>query len=249
MKTVLILGYGRDALRQRAVLATLPNDFRAVNAGSADVVLVSGRDGTADAALDQAGVNALLVTSPSFLSAANRTALAAVGVPVTIALAYDPSLIPACLAGGEEPAILDLTATVRNGDPGDLRETLLAQVALARALLGDIVGITCLHATPGSIVLEAEAPSGLRWRMTAQAGLRNTLAIDRVSRAARARIVVDLDPHGRPAAVETFDTAGSHIAWPVYQSGDRSAWSALGGAGGYDLAMLERDLALLPPAA
>lgn len=251
-KTVSIVGSGPDAQIQRGILATLPNAYRVLDGdGNADIVLVSGKDGNADAALDRAaaGPKAVFVTSPSFLDPAQRARLDDPAWSVSIALAYGASAFAAHLVDQEPPAILDLAATVADAGIGDLREVLLAQLALSRVIMGEPAGVRTLLASTATLVLEASAPSGLAWRLSAQRGLHDRLTIDRVSRGIRHHIAIDASAVARPAAVSTYTSDGTGTAWPEYQSHYRATWAALSAIGEmthYTPAMLERDLAVLP---
>ncbi|TPG54583.1 hypothetical protein [Sphingomonas glacialis] len=250
LKTVSIVGSGPDAQTQRAILATLPNAYRMVD-GEADVVLVSGKDGNADAALDRAarGSKTVFVTSPSFLDAAQLTRLDDPAWRVAIALAYGAASFATHLAHDEPPAILDFSATVANAGIDDLREALLAQLALSRVIMGEPAKVRTLLNSPATLVLELSAPSGLAWRLSAHRGLRNSLAIDRVARGVRHHVAIASGAHARPATVSTYTSDGSATAWPMYQDHYRSMWAALAGIGKvapYTLAMLAHDVAALP---
>lgn len=251
-KTVSIVGSGPDAQIQRGILATLPNAYRVVDGdGNADIVLVSGKDGNADAALDRAaaGSKAVFVTSPSFLDPAQRARLDDPAWSVSIALAYGASVFAAHLVHQEPPAILDLSATVPDAGISDLREVLLAQLAFSRAITGEPMEVRTLLSSAATLVLEASAPSGLAWRMLAQRGLSSRLTIDRVSRGVRHHVTIDCGARARPAVINTYTSDGTSTAWPVYQDHYREVWNALSGHSKvmpYTPTMLTRDLMHLP---
>lgn len=249
-KTVLILGDGPDAQLQRGVLATLPNAFRVVD-GDADIVLVSGKDGNAGEALDRAtiGSRAVFVTSPSFLDDAQRARLDNPEWTVSIALAYGASAFAADFTDAEPAAILDFVTTVADGSTGDLREALLAQLALSRVLMGEPAEIRTLLTSAETLVIEVSGQAGLAWRLSAHRGLRSRLTIDRVCRGVRHHVAIDPGARGRPAEVVTYNSSGTTTRWPVYQNNYRMAWSALAGiveSTPYTVAMLARDMAVMP---
>jgi hypothetical protein len=257
--TVSVGGEGPDAELQRAILATVPNDFRIVE-GDADVLLVSGRDRDPAAALAAAGpaTRAIMVTSPAALDAESRAQLArieAVGTPVALGFAYAPWFQAEGLAFDAETdaevAILDLTAHVV--DAGAVGDALLELLHIARTMTGGLASTKLLMQTPTTTVIEAQGgPTPLKWRMTACAGLSEKLVVERIARERRSKVEIARDGHARPAQITHHDIGGSHLAGPVYQSGYRAGWlalhAALGGDGlpGGVVAQLASDLEMLP---
>ncbi|WP_404477443.1 hypothetical protein [Novosphingobium sp. BL-52-GroH] len=257
--TVSVRGDGPDAVLQRAVLATVPNDFRVVD-GAGDVLLVSGRDGNAAQVLATAGTTtrAIMVASPALLDADSRGQLAqieAAGTPVMLGFAYVPWFLaeglPLDAAREEEVAILELS-----GDVADLvaaPDMLLEQLHIGRIMIGDVQSARTLMNGPSVIVVEAEGGEPqLKWRMTASKGLADRLSVERIARLRRTKVEIVRDAHARPAQVTHHDALGSHTDGPLYQSGYRVCWKALHAAlhGGHvpsgTITRLESDLAMLP---
>lgn len=257
--TVAIVGDSPDAILQRAILATLPNDFRVVD-GEADILLMSGREGNAAAVLAKVGetTRAIILTSPAGLDAGSRAQLARIetgqGIPVQLGLAYAPWFTGEGLAFDpaleEDVAILDLTALV--ADATMARDALLEQLHIGRTMMGSLGSPRILMDSPAAIVIEVEGGSPpVRWRMTACIGLEDSLVVERIARGRRSRVKIARDAHARPAQVGHHDASGSHLPTPVYQSGYRSGWIALYEAlqgpvvPTHTLARLEADIALL----
>lgn len=257
--TVSLSGEGPDAALQRAILATVPNDFRIVD-GEAQVLLVSGRDGNAEAALAAAGAatRAIMVISPAALDAQSLAALArieAAGTPVVLGFAYAPWFQAEGLAfdaeADKDVAILDLTAHVL--DVATVRDALLEMLQVGRTMMGAPASTRLLMQTAATTVVEAEGSAPpLKWRMAACAGLSEKLVAERVARERRSKVEIARDAHARPAQITQHDIGGSHLAGPVYQSGYRAGWialhAALGGEGlpGGVMAQLASDLEMLP---
>lgn len=256
--TVSMVGNGPDAILQRAILATLPNDFRVADA-NADIVLVSGRDGHVKAALASRGTTtrAILLTSPASLTAADRALLARIeqqeGTAVVLGLAYAPWFATDGLmldpALAEEVAILDLTAQV--ADVATSRNVLLEQLHIGRMMMGPLGAPVVLMDSPATQVVEVEGGSpAVKWRMTACAGLADELRVERIARGRRSKVVIAPGAHARPAEISHHDMQGSHVAMPVYQNGYRAAWVRLhadlvqGAVPSGALAQLEADVAL-----
>lgn len=262
--TVSVALNGRDAARQRAVLATLPNDFRVVD-GAADIVLLSGHaDGLAGTWADAllrigAGTRAIMLTSPAGLDSAQRAALAQIeverGIPVVIARNYAPWFEQDRAAFDPEiaadVAILDLTAMVGAG--GGMADAMLELLYIAELVAGPLDAARFLVDTADVFVIEisgGKLPSPAR--LSAYRGLTERLEFDRVARGRRERIEIAHDAHGRPALIGHHDVSGSHFATPVYQGGYRAGWLALhkamtgpGAAPGGGLARLEANCALI----
>jgi hypothetical protein len=257
--TVSVRGEGPDAVLQRAVLATVPNDFRVVE-GEGDILLVSGRDGNAAEMLASAGpaTRAIMVTTPAALDAGALAALAsaeAAGTPVMLGFAYVPWFGAEGLAFdaalGEEVALLDLTADV--ADAAGLRDALLEQLHIGRAMMGTLTSTSTLLATATATVVEAAGGTApFKWRMTACKGLADKLTVERVSRERRTTVEIVADAPARPGRITHQDATGSHTQGPLYQSGYRVCWKTLyaaleaGSVPAGTLAGLESDLALLP---
>lgn len=260
--SVQIIGEGPDARLQRAVLATVPNSYRIVD-NDADVLLLSGRDGTAAATIEAIGegTRGIFLTSPSFLSPHDRGKVAKVardrGLHVMIGLVYAPCFQDgnggAILASPDDTAIIDMNASLTSATADALREALLEQRIIARLLMGSATTLKLLQASADAVTVEAEGGTQkLRWRMTARSGIRNWLVVEQVSREQRTRVDMDAEPLGNPAHIATFDAAGSHIAMPVYQGGYRLSWLKLAAmldgsdAAAGTMTLLEEDLASLP---
>ena len=257
--TVAIAGHGPDALLQRAILATLPNDFRLVDAG-ADIMLLSGRDGDADALLAfvPSSTRAIMLVSPASTSAATRAPLVNLerdaGVPVVIGLGYAPWFVADGLAWDaaheEEVAIVELTAAVTNISAA--RDALLEQLHIGRTMMGPLRDPTVLLDSAMAKVVEVEGGSPpIKWRMTACHGLAEQLIVERIARTRRSKVVIARDSHARPPHISHHDAQGSHLATPVYQSGYRAGWIALhaaltaNGVPSGALDQLQADMALL----
>lgn len=236
------------AARYLPLLAGLPAHFDAAT-GRADITVVDGTSpGWPDAAgtaAEQAGAVVVWRPRPDPRFTGGRFP-----VPVFADLAYsaDPTwttALPKIQAGLPATAIIESRVTATG--PGELLDGLVAQLALLRALLGEVSWTTADRTAGHLLTGHADAVAVSLSGALGPAGLQlNTVG-------ARERWQIDFAPPGpaRPTRATRFDRFGSLGARPRFETAQRSLWRAIhsvlttGATPGHQLAELAPDLATI----
>lgn len=247
-----------DAGFQHIVLATLPNRFRIVSDGDADILVISATgDLKRQLAAIGPGTRALFVSAPGRLSAEAFKAIRERAGGRTIGLGLVAAFTDAAADwlradSADSPGIVDVEAEVSSSDAGALRAALFEQLMLLDALAGRTTGLRMLTRTSGQAVAAVTLDSTWRGiRISARRNFRDRVALHTVSRSLRRQLTLTAHPHAEPAGMRICDAAGSRSPFPVYEGGQRRSWldlhDALEGKRGFQdrLAAAARALELL----
>jgi hypothetical protein len=245
--SVRFLNGDADAQTQRAVLATLPNRFRVVDSGNADVLVVS-RAAIAEVMAEpiNAATRGLFLSAPGTMSTQEFKSIrqSAADRPIGLALSVMPALTDQALTdlrmdGADAPVIVDAASEVSSAEPDALRAAVFEQLMLLHAVSGRISDLTVLARTEMQMVLDVQIDSvWKRARISVRRSFRDVATLHTISRSVRRRAKFVSDPHAEPVRVEVFDQMGCRIASPSYEGGYRRSWqkfhAALTGAADCD---------------
>jgi hypothetical protein len=270
--TVALAGAAESVSAHRAVLAGLPDRWRATTSDQADAIVIDGGHADwphrAEAAL-ACGARGLLIASPACTDPTTVVALAeaasAADVVVSIETAYlaDAAwkqVLPSLREDAAEAAIIDCLRTVpapktEEGEGADLTPYCFDQLGMFEAVVGTLPAVEFMHHTHHQYVLRAETERQILNVAGIRGGARaERLTIDIVGLARRWRIDFQVDAVARPTTVEMMDASGVHIMPSNYQGGRRGAWVELhdaivsGAPVSYGLGLLVACLRLISPA-
>jgi hypothetical protein len=212
----------------RTVLASLPARFRVTAGPGPDVALISGdQPGWQQRAADADPARAIMLTGTRALTAATLRDLAnKSGTPTVGCLAYGASRAWATAVPRLAPQLSDSSVLDSVSTAPCLRTALADQVAVIRALAGDLQNLTTVHLSDGCYVL-AGAAGGVTVTLTGTLSSARRLRLDLVGTARRWHASLDADALARPARISVSDAEGEHLLPPLYESSYRAAWAAL----------------------
>ncbi len=153
--TARIDAVGADAALLRTVLASIPNRYQPAD-GPPDVVVMCCDDESRIADACGEAVRAVVLDRPGRLSAQTLTAIAEIAAQHGCVLAPAARFAPALAAA---PELLDCAGVdlfeCSISTHGGFSSSLVEQLALVRALLGDVASIQQLHRTTTHYVIDA----------------------------------------------------------------------------------------------
>jgi hypothetical protein len=251
-----------SATVHRSVLASVPRRFLVSEDGTADVVVVSGRDpGWPErvARVVDTGAQGVLVVRPGLADPQEirdlvGTVAGRAVVAVDTPYAADPTWTaaqPAVAADAASAAIVDSLVSIAADPAADIVEALVGQLAVVRPLVEPLDELRLLHRDEWAYMLGAHTRGPtVTLSGATSAGGHAVLAVDVVAAQRRWQIHFDDTALAGPTEVTRYDDAGAHT-WPfVYESGRRGTWQRLhqavtgGGEVAYSLDQLAKDVEL-----
>lgn len=215
----------------RAVLATLPNRFRATTLDASIIVIERGGAAAAPALLAGSTAMAFLADPAAFAPDTLDALVAAcggraMGFALQAATALSNEAVALLSEDGDDlPFIVDCVGETDGADEAALRSALLEQMMLVEAMAGPITDATLLLRDSGQIIVRLDLASG--WtgvRITARQARRVRFTLHAVSPTCRRTIEILPDPQAHPARVAVHDRAGTRMAPPLFQGGYRRSW-------------------------
>jgi len=242
-----VVGVGTEAANShRRALASIPNHFRIVETGPADVVLW-GHRADADLASARAVVLDDLLAAPAAASSARLVIPALRFLPLLSANGLFE------LAAGRKFTSLELNSTVPVETTNGLALSLLEQLAILRILSGSRASVAMLNSFgTGYLSIAKLGHPDTAVSLSAVLGGHDEgdLSVQAVSPTERIEAHIGAGATARPASIVHFDSKGSSQTIPLRQNSLRLTWLSAhevlsdGGATvPYDLSMLLDDLA------
>ena len=246
----------------RTVLASVPRRFLVTEDGTAEVVVVSGRNPEWPERVIRVvdtGARGVMVVRPGLADPEQiRDVVGAVAGRAVVAVdapyAADPTWTaaqPDVAADAVGAAIVDSLVSMAAGQAADIVEALVGQLAVVRPLVESLDEVRLVHRDERAYVLSAHTrgPTATLSGATS-AGGHAALTVDVVSAQRRWQIRFDDTAPAGPTEVTRYDDTGAQT-WPfVYESGRRVTWQRLyqavtgGGAVAYSLDQLAKDVEL-----
>lgn len=230
--------FAPDAVKQArqtdAVLASLPLSYApAPTASPGDVELV---DGTGDwpagvgAAL-AAGAAGVIVLRPTAVGAAALAALDAPSVPVLLDSPWAGNPVVADAADALRTVLdprsrLECRVIVRPG--ADLRQALLDQLSLVRALVGAVSGLQIVHRDDHGYLAEGQAgDAAVDLSATCTRALPERAELRVLTPEGSVELLIPSPKTAQPALLSIIDPDGIHGRPTVFESAARATWRRL----------------------
>jgi hypothetical protein len=221
---------GADAALLRTVLASIPNHYQLTD-GPPDVVVMSSDDESqiADACRD--AVKAVVLDRPGRLPPHTLKAIAETAGQHGCLLAPAARFAPTLPAAPElfDCSSVDLLECTISSH-GGLSSSLVEQLALVRALLGEVKSIHLLQRTTTHYVVDATIADHPRTHALLN-GLTSPLSAEEATiRAVGPQAHLALRLNGgcaRPAEITRYDGVGARSPWPSHQHAHRATLTRL----------------------